>query len=49
MTNEAQVKPHVHSEMIKIWADNMDTVFQFNFQNESAEWQDVVNPIWTKQ
>ena len=43
------VKPHKHSEMIKVWADNPGTVFQFSSGfNAGGGWTDIIDPCWTE-
>ena len=44
-----KAKPHKHSEMIKVWADNPETVFQFSSGFNAGEgWIDIMGHSWTE-
>lgn len=42
---QKQLTPHKHSELIKVWADNPNTVFQFKSE-DSQGWKDIIAPAW---
>lgn len=42
---QKQITPHKHSELIKVWADNPDTKFQF-FVPNYCDWRDIDRPSW---